>query len=191
MKPKRMLFLLLFLIVGEIAGSCLRVQCPQSHIWEYAFTTHGIGMVEGSFRSILTEELVFPLLWLLMFAVVGLTICAAPAALAIVFLHGMTLGAVLTDLYQNHAFRGFLTAVSLVMPYAVLQTLLFLTAAREAMRSSLSLRKTVFGSDGEGSLLRIYLLRFLVLGAGLAVLAAVQGLVGSRLYPLIIRRLIY
>lgn len=189
-KSKGTLFLLFaVLLVGEIAGSCLRMHFPASRIWELSFVTHGNGLAEGSFRSIFTEMLFYPLLWLLLFAVIGLTVCAVPSALLFVFLHGVTIGGVLTGLYMYHVLRGFLIAAAFVMPYMFLQTLLFLAAARESLRSSLSLTQALAGKKKECCSLRIYGLRFLILSAGLALLAVLQGFAESRLYPAVIARL--
>ena len=183
MKPKQIPVLLLtVLAAGELAGSALYLCTRYRGMLGNAFVLHGIGRLGGAFAAILPEFLLYPMLWLLLFAVIGLTVCAAPAALALVFLHGMTLGAVLTGLYQGQLLAGLAKAFCFVMPYASAQTLLLLLAARESMRSSLRLTNLLHGRAGESCTVRRQLLRYLVLSLGLCLTGVMQAFWCSTVY---------
>lgn len=190
MKPRNIIALLIVLAAGEIAGSICSVLHPQQELWYLAFVQHGIGVLSKSFRAMLTPVLLYSLLWLMLFAILGLTVCAAPSALLLLFLHGMTIGAVLAGYYSGHILTGLLKTLLFVTPYAAAQTGLLLLAARESLRSSRLLKRMLScGTEPNGSF-RDYVLRYLVLAAGLLLTGMAQAFWGGSVCPLVLHWLV-
>lgn len=174
---------------GEMAGGCLRMLLPRLDIWESRLFLHGIGICGGDAGAVRCHILLFSLLWMTAFFVLGMMVAARVTSLLLLFLHGMALGSELAILYSGQVWTGLLTAILFVMPYALGQTGIWLVSAREAWRSpSLKYSCTGRGEAGETSL-RIYLLRFAVLAIGMAVLSGVQGLVMGSVYPAVLHKL--
>ena len=150
MKPKLLpLLLLTVLLAGELTGSIIDLRCPVRRLFSVPFVLHGIGRIGIPLTELLLELLLYPMLWLILICLPGLTVCAVPIVLSLVFLHGMTIGAVLTRLYQGHIVMGLLRAGLFVMPYAAVQTFLYLLAARESVRSSRCLEHTLSGRGSD------------------------------------------
>lgn len=187
MKPKLLpLLLVTALLAGELTGCILYLRFPVRRLFAVPFVLHGIGKLGGSLPALLPELLGYPMLWLALLCLPGLTVCAVPMAFSLVFLHGVTIGAVLTRLCQGHVITGILKTGLFVMPYAAVQTILFLLAARESVRSSLSLTHTLQGRAGERFSLRLFGVRFLVLAAGIALSGILQAVWGGICYPLVL-----
>lgn len=190
MKPNVMLgCLLTALTAGEVAGSVLYVLHPSAGIWENALLAHGLGVLGGDFPAVTAGILLYSLLWLILFAAAGCLRLSALFAQLLVFLHGLTLGEKLAFLYRGQVLTGLVTAVLFVMPFALAQTVLFLLAARECMRT---LRRQKRLSSGRAGVTerRTYVLRFAVLAVGMLLLALMQGFWMGNVYPACLRRLI-
>ncbi len=172
-----MIRLLVLVLAGTVIGSVLRVLWKDLPLWENTFFLQGIGLPETTdFGEILVYCTLMPLLWLALYAALGLSLAGIPGVLGLLVLRGAAMGSVLSELYMTRGIGCLPTVLGCVMPCAFLGTLLFTLAAREALRAGFRLVQLVFCRVQTGVLsLRLYAARFLVLTVSLLLLGTLQS----------------
>ena len=172
MRPKTMWILFAaVLTAGVAAGSALRIIFPGHPVWELLLSFN----IGSSFGDAFRRFALFGTCWLILFAVLGVTLLAAPVAICLLFAYGVTVGASLGALYSAGFLMGFGKAVCFVMPYAGIMAILLFVAAREAVRSSMRLDGLVRGREVASEPFRMYCLRFTVLELAVLLLAVLHG----------------
>ena len=187
MKLKRIISTFaVMLVLGVLAGSVLRVRFPQLPVWEMPVLSYGMHVSRDAFLPVFRETAIWSVLWLAAFAMTGLTLLAVPGVLMLWLLLGVRVGAVLGAMYSEVHLLGFVIAAGFMIPYVLASAALFLVASREALRSGICLMKAVRGRGAERLSFRAYALRYLVLGAGMLLLALLHGFWMGWLLPLLI-----
>ncbi len=168
--------LLAVVLAGTMIGSVLCVQYAQWKLWRMPVFLQGMALEgETAFGDSLQCRLLIPLGWLALYGAAGFSVLGMPAALLMLLLRGAALGCVLGQTYLAQGVTGLLTALGFVMPYAFCSTLLYVLAAREVLRFSAGIGKTIFRRSGEPSApLRMYALRYMVLAVFLSLLGILQ-----------------
>ncbi len=169
---------LFFIVAAGILPGSLLAANPEGTLLLHPLLRQGMGLPSGGFLMQLGQTAGIALLWLLLYAMCGVSLAGVPLSAGMLLLRGMALGAVLTDVYLQRGVGGMLTAAVYVMPYAMVSTWLLLLGVREAMRLSVHLCRLLTGCDmGEQHSLRGYALRYGLL----AVLLCAAGLLQSLL----------
>ncbi|MCL2488153.1 MAG: hypothetical protein FWE80_05655 [Oscillospiraceae bacterium] len=127
-----------------------------------------------------------PLILLLILFLTGLSVCGAPAAVAVPFFYGMGLGLSESYFYAAGGRHGIAHTALAVLPPALIAAFALLMASAETLRMSLALGGQLLpGSAEQGGLwpaFRLYLARFTV-SAGLIFLSGVVEVLLKMLLP--------
>ncbi|MDE6658051.1 MAG: hypothetical protein K2J88_05655, partial [Oscillospiraceae bacterium] len=105
----------------------------------------------------------------------GLSAVGLVGAPVVLFLRGTALGAILELLYLANGLKGILIALLFIMPYAFSATIIMTLGARETFRFSMQIAGLVCEKTQENLIsVQLYVIRFLVLFALLAILGILQ-----------------
>ncbi len=178
-------YLFVLVLAGVAVGSVLRMLRQSMPLWDDAFFLQGIGFPETTdFGNVLVSCTLIPLLWLALYAALGLSLAGIPGAAGLLMLRGAALGGALSEMYLMEGSGCLLDVLVFVMPNAFLGTLLFTLAARETIRAGVRMAQLVFLRTQEGTLpLRLYALRFLVLAVSLLLLGVLQSCLLYYIHP--------
>ncbi|MDE5738191.1 MAG: hypothetical protein K2H93_07495 [Oscillospiraceae bacterium] len=185
-RTSQMLVLLLAVFAGVILGSILHAFYPTWAIWENATFLQGMGLtiLHGKlFYYILT-----PFFWLAVLGMLGLSAVGLVGTPIVLILRGTALGAILEILYASNGFKGILIALLFIMPYAFSATVIMALGARETFRFSMQIAGLVCEKTQENLIsVQLYIIRFLVLFALLALSGILQCLLMQYGYPVFMK----
>ncbi len=178
-------YLFVLVLVGVAVGSVLRMLRQSIPLWDGTFFLQGIGFPEATdFGNVLVYCALIPLLWLALYAALGLSLAGIPGAAGLLVLRGAALGGTLSEMYLTKGIGCLPDVLVFVMPCAFLGTLLFTLAARVAIRAGVRMAQLVFRRTQEETLpLRLYALRFLVLAVSLLLLGVLQSCLLYYVHP--------
>lgn len=174
--------LLCVVLVGVLLGSLFYSSMDAGVIKSLGNTQSGFVSVrqQMQFSQILLKTLGSSTLFLFVIFVSGLCAVGHPIVIGTLAVRGLGLGVVLSQLYSSFGAKGLLYSAALVLPNGLICAVALAFAAREALCMSnqyalfsLSDRQV----DGLRETLRLYVTKFLVLEAVLAVSAGVDCLV--------------
>ena len=185
----RKIFLLLTVSVltGALLGGVLEVLHPDWHIWENRIFRQGMGLSGLEFRQMLIQYTLASMLWLVILAILGLSVFGVPTAVLTLLLRGSAIGAILAELYHDNGFAGVMTVLLFIMPYVLVSTGIMLLSARETVRSTYVLIACISGKETEKIPLGLYCLRWLVLTVSMFIATLIQCAWLSYGYPAFLR----
>ncbi len=185
----RKIFLLLTVSVltGALLGGVLEVLHPDWHIWENRIFRQGMGLSGLEFRQMLIQYTLDSMLWLVILAILGLSVFGVPTAVLTLLLRGSAIGAILAELYHDNGFAGVMTVLLFIMPYVLVSTGIMLLSARETVRSTYVLIACISGKETEKIPLGLYCLRWLVLTVSMFIATLIQCAWLSYGYPAFLR----
>ena len=161
-------FLLGVILVGTVAGTIFFCAFSDADIFGLTAFNHGfirngerLGLADIFMRSFASTGCLMLILMLAGFGSV-----TQPLELATLLYRGLALGISVSFMYSAYGAKGLLAVLLMVLPHAVITSVILAAAAREALRLSNCEAAFLFGrADAENSKqdVRLYLLRFLVL----------------------------
>lgn len=180
LREQRLLVLLAaILLLGELVGAFLSRAGEGSIPQEMTFLAQGFFDARSKQTLLATfgASLAGTAGLLLVAFICGFCAIAQPAALFLPLFRGMGIGLTMGYLYSAYGWRGILSGAALILPNAVLSSVVILLACREALRLSSHFFASAFGRGEDApkgdnrAVLRLYGAKFGVLLA-LAVAAA-------------------
>lgn len=180
MSGGRIPFILLMILfcTGELTGALSECVFYGNNILQKSAELFFRNRTGCTFIETLVNSFSGPFLLMLACLVLGFGAVSMPAELLVPFFHGLGIGAMLADINAVYGIKGTLLSAVFVLPFAVMSAFAVMTAARESFSMSVHLLKIMLGadkSDKEG--VKLYLTKFLVLFAVLAVLSFADSLV--------------
>ena len=189
---RKILFLLtISILTGALLGGVLEVLHPDWHIWQNEIFRQGMGLSGKNFREMLIQYTYDSMIWLVILAILGLSVFGVPTAILTLMLRGSAIGAILAELYRNNGFAGVMTVLLFIMPYALTGTGIMMLSARETIRSTYVLIACISGKETEKIPLGIYCLRWVVLTISMFILTLVQCAWLSYGYPIFLKMAVH
>lgn len=176
----RISFVLLMVLfcVGELTGALSECVFYENNILQKSAELFFRNRTGCTFIETLVNSFSGPFLLILACMLLGFGAASMPAELLVPFFHGLGIGAMLTDINAVYGIKGTLLSVVFVLPFAVMSAFAVMAAARESFSMSCLLLKIMLGSDkSDRECVKLYLTKFLVLFAVLAVLSFADSLV--------------
>ena len=185
---RKILFLLtISILTGALLGGVLEVLHPDWQIWQNEVFRQGMGLSGKGFHEMLIQYTYDSMIWLVILAILGLSVFGVPTAVLTLMLRGSAIGAILAELYRNNGFAGVMTVLLFIMPYVLTSTGIMMLSARETVRSTHVLIACISGKETEKIPLGIYCLRWLVLTIAMFLLTLLQCAWLSYGYPAFLR----
>lgn len=155
--------MLAFIIVGIIAGTITYTKCP-----DMAENISGFIKTSGK-RTIVTVfndafKSTFFILLLLMFS--GFSAISQPVELSALIYRGFILGMSFSYTYAVHALKGIFICVLMILPHALITSVILVLAVRESMKMSNAVAVSAFKDSHEFMErpdIKMYVLKFAVL----------------------------
>ena len=114
--------------------------------------------------------------------VFGFSAVAQPLELAAVFLHGLAVGVSVSAVYTEFMAKGVLMSFLLIVPNALITTLAFILAAREAIKASNMQLSFALAKNSETTgNIRLYLIKFVVLMTMITAASLFSAIIGRLL----------
>lgn len=176
----RLSFVLLMVLfcVGELAGALSECVFHGNNVLQKSAELFFRNRTGCTFIETLVNSFSGPFLLVLVCLLLGLGVASMPAELFVPFFHGLGIGAMLADINAVYGIKGTLLSAVFVLPFAVMSAFVVMAAARESFSMSCLLLKIMLGSDkSDRECVKLYLTKFLVLFAVLAVLSFADSLV--------------
>lgn len=172
------ILLMILFCMGELSGAVSSCVPLGGDILRRSGELFFRSRVGCTFIETLVNSFSGPFLLMLACLLLGFGAVSMPAELLVPFFHGLGIGVMLADMNAVYGLRGTLISAIFILPFAVLSALAVIIAARESFSMSMLSAKRLLGLDkSDGSAVRLYLARFLVLFAVLAVLSFADSLV--------------
>ena len=108
----------------------------------------------------------------------GLCVIGQPICVGILFYRGICAGTSISLIYSTYGVKGFLLSLLAVVPEVVVSTFSLILSAREGIRFSNKLFKTVFLNRTDDDMIKnikLYLLKFVVLFGIIIVLSLIES----------------
>lgn len=176
----RIMFLMVIgVLIGTLAFSFLKTSTLSDLNLvnnNYLSMRENGGYVEILYSSLLNSSLLIIVLFLMGFCAI-----AQPAAVLVPIYKGLGFGVTIAQIYSKNGLNGFLTALILILPCALVSSYALFIAVRESMKMSNRFFSQAFldkrsESTSINEYVRLYAVKFLVLEAITAVSAAVDCL---------------
>ena len=157
------IIMLIFILLGIVAGTAIYMKYPLA-----AEQTHGF-IKSGNKRTIVEVfreafDNTFIILLVLMFS--GFSSVSQPIELSALLYRGIVLGISLSYTYAVYAVKGVFICVLMILPHALMTSIILVLAVRESMRMSTAV--AIFAFKGQSDVtdrpdIKLYLLKFLIL----------------------------
>lgn len=170
--------LMILFCMGELAGAVSSCVGLGNDILRKSAELFFRNRAGCTFIETLVNSFSGPFLLMLACLLLGFGAVSMPAELLVPFFHGLGIGVMLADMNAVYGLRGTLISAVFILPFAAVSALAVIIAARESFSMSLLAAKRLLGLDkSDESAVKLYLARFLVLFAVLAVLSLTDSLV--------------
>lgn len=157
------IIMLIFILLGIVAGTAIYMKYPIA-----AEQIHGF-IKSGNKRTIVEVfreafDNTFIILLILMFS--GFSSVSQPIELSALIYRGIVLGISLSYTYAVYAVKGVFICVLMILPHALMTSIILVLAVRESMRMSTAV--AIFAFKGQSEVtdrpdIKLYLLKFLIL----------------------------
>lgn len=183
---KKVSILLLFglVVLGVIIGTITFCTIPDNKLLMNGLLNHGFiknntdqTVLESFINAFRNTSFLIIILFILGFGAVS-----QPIEAFVLFYRGIALGISVSFTYFHYGFKGFLVALLIILPHAVLSSVLLILATREAIKSSNMFAGFAFvGKNNEkpNPQIKIYFIKFLVLLALLLASSVLDSLLSG------------
>jgi len=140
-----------------------------SDLWCHGFIKFSY---EQSVMDVFMRSVSWTSLYVMMLFLMGFCCISQPLQMLLLFMRGCALGVSVSYIYSLYGIRGALVSVFMILPHAVMTSVVLVFAAREAMRCSNLYLLYVSGKNSDSTdtpQLKLYFLRFAVLMAAILV----------------------
>ncbi|MDR1673876.1 MAG: hypothetical protein LBR54_00270 [Oscillospiraceae bacterium] len=170
---RSMLILLGTVVLGVLVGTITFMTFDSPGIFTHTFLNHGFfkSPHQQDIWTVAVNSFFNTALPLIILFLCGFCAVAQPVEFFILFYRGITLGISMSLTYATYGYKGILIGLTMVVPGAVITTVILLFAAREALRSSNLYTKFALASEIKTAPTKLYAVKFTVL-LGLSVFSA-------------------
>lgn len=168
------IIMLIFIVIGIIVGTVFYVKCPEiSETFGHFIKTPDKRSILTVFGEAFTDTFILIVLLMLM----GFGSIFQPFEIATLLYRGFALGVSFSYTYSLYAVKGFFICVLMILPHALITSVLLVLAVRESMRMSTSI--AVFSFKGDSEIIKrpdvhMYIIKFTVLAVLLVVSSVID-----------------
>lgn len=180
METKKMISIMsLVMMIGIIAGAisfCITGDINPT-VDSFAISAKNINTIEIIKNSFLPSFVMLAVMFILGFCALG-----QPLAFAVLFYRGIELGMAGAYTYETFGAKGFIIILLLILPEALLTSIIIVMGAREVLRFAGDITKFVVSDkccDGIRTHTKLYLIRFAVLTGFLLVSSVIVTIINS------------
>ena len=179
---KKIIVLLMVLVLaGVLIGTLVFSNMNPSDLSNLSFMTQGFieNRAGQTFLQTLTTSFTSSSLMVLICFLLGFSAISQPAEFLIPLIRGIGLGTSIAYIYTSYGIRGFFITFVMIMPHAVISSVVIIISARESIRLSNIFTGYAFSSNREGEMrtnIKLYLLKFLVLFAIIGVSSFIDSI---------------
>lgn len=166
---KKSLSLLMILVLfGVLIGTLVFCNMDTRDITDLSFITQGFikNRAEQTFFQTFKASFTSAALLVLICFLLGFSAISQPAEILVAFFRGMGLGTSIAYIYASYGLRGFFITLIIILPHAVISSIVIIISVRESLRLSNLFTGYAFSFAQENEMrssIKLYLLKFLIL----------------------------
>jgi stage II sporulation protein M len=168
--------------VGVLFGTLFFRGAADKSIFSSDFLCQGFVKLyhEQTVMDVFLRSVSWTSLYLVLLFLMGFCCISQPLELLMLFIRGCALGVSVSYTYNMYGIKGAGISVLMILPHALITSVVLVFGAREAMRCSNLYFMHVIGRDSEEAepvQLKLYFLRFAVLMAAIPLSAALDSVI--------------
>lgn len=145
-------------------------------------------IISKPFIKVLTKEIIFSIMLLLITFIIGLCAVGFPFSVFLLLIKGLSIGALSSCIYTVHGIKGFGFCMLVFYPIQILNCLILLRAGKESFEMSMSILRYITTGRlkvGENADFRVYLIKFLTLTAISSMISLLSAVLLEYITPLL------